>query len=147
MGSITGTLRVSPPDLAVGKQGHELRGIFWAEGAQETSFFILRSNSANETLTLELDADKLSSILLGAIENALVLAPRLHDVPEAAGSTRLYAEWDLSGFDVIDVASRIGKAFGGEWQNAMGQLAKRKPMVKRKRKHRFVVVAYHGKQT
>ena len=135
MNSLTsGALRVSQPDLVIGKQGLELRGIFWVEGAQETSYFVLRLNSANETLTLELDADKLSSILLGAIENALALAPRLHDVPGVAGSTQLRAEWALSGFDVSEVRSSIGKAFGDEWQSAMDQLVKSKTTAKKERK-------------
>jgi len=117
---VNGMLKISQPDLVMGRRGAELRGIFWVEEAPESSYFILRLSSANKTLILELDSNKLSPVLLGAIEKALGAAPVFHE------STRLFAEWDLSGFDV----SRIGKAFGGEWENAVEQLVEAKSTVK-----------------
>ena len=124
------TLKVSQPDLVRGKRGPEIRGIFWVEEKPETSSFAIRLSSAVDTLILELDSNKLSPVLLSTMENALGANPSFHGARDIPGSSRSFAEWDVSGVNVSDLKSKIGKAFGDEWQNAIEQLVKAQSTVK-----------------
>jgi hypothetical protein len=126
----SGTLKVSQPDLVIGKQGPELRGIFWVEEKSETSYFVIRLSSTVDTLILELDANRINSVLLGEMEIALGATPRLQGVRDIPGGSRSFAEWDVSSINVSDLKAKIGKAFGDEWQNALVQLAEAKSVVK-----------------
>lgn len=116
------SLKISQPDIVEGKDGLELRGVFWKDPLPEVSYFVIRWDAVGKVLALELYASAIASELKVMFEDALdeIATPSSDEGPSMGG--RLALRWNVRSDQAAAVSEKVGEVLGVDWEKPTAQL-------------------------
>ena len=120
-------MKVSQPDVAEGKDGNELRGVFWREPSPEMSWFAMRWDAAGKVLTVEFYASSLASELRAMVESALEGLAASAAVGGSPNDVNLILRRSIPSDQAEVVSKRLAEVLGSGWEKPVGQLLATEP--------------------
>ncbi len=115
------SLKISRPDIAEGKNGPELRGVFWKDPLPEVSYFVIRWDPVGGVFAFELYASAIASELRTAVGGALeVIATQSSSGPGENG--RWVLKWNVGRDQAAAVSKKMGEVLGVGWEEPIAKL-------------------------
>lgn len=132
-GSTGSPLKVSLPDSAEGRNGPELRGVFWKEPSPEMSWFAMKWEADSRILTMEFYPSSMTSEIWAMVETALdgVTAPVTVRNPYGGHSV---LRRSISNDQVENVPKKLGEVLGTGWERSVARLLATEPRSSRQRR-------------
>lgn len=127
-------LKVSQPDSAEGKDGPELRGVFWRESSPEMSWFAMKWNATGEVLTVEFYPSSLASELRGLVESALEGVATSAAVGGSPSDVGLVLRRSIPSDQTEVVSKRLAEVLGTGWEEPVVRLLATGPRGNRQKR-------------
>ena len=132
-GSPKPPLKVSWPDSVEGKDGSELRGVFWREPSPELSWFAMKWEAGGRIFTMEFYPGNIASELKAMVESALeeVTVAAAVGSPSSGG---LVLKRSVPNGRIEIVSKKLAEVLGAGWEEPLVKLLATEPRTRQRQR-------------